>query len=230
MPLSRHPQFPEIVKAPETPDDVVTIDDERLAQAEKFIEEDEGATSRFRGWLGTLTTVLLVAMSVFHLYAAVDIVPAQVLRPVHVGFMLLLVFLLFPIAAGYRNRLMWWDVVCALMGVATIAYLLAGGDDIWDRNTLPSQRDVFFGVMFVLLVLEACRRTSGWIMLCVVSLFLAYAFVGPWLPGSWQHRGYDVSSMTGFLYQTLEGIFGTAVDVSSTLIILFTIYGAFLSQ
>src|SRR4030095_6519241 len=106
----------------------------------------------------------------------------------------------------------------------------AGGDDIWDRNTLPTPADVFFGVAFVLLVLEACRRTSGWIMLFVISLFLAYAFVGPWLPGSWQHRGYDVESMSGFLYQTLEGIFGTAVDVSSLLIILFTIYGAFLQQ
>ena len=209
---------------------VVLIDDARLAKANEFIEEDEGATSRYRGWLGGFTATLLVAMSLFHLYAAVDIVPAQVLRPVHVGFMLVLVFLLFPIAKQYRNRLMWWDIVGALLGVATIAYLLAGGDEFWDRNTLPSPSDAFFGVVFLLLVLEACRRTSGWIMLFVISLFLAYAFVGPWLPGSWQHRGYDVTSMTGFLYQTLEGIFGTAVDVSSTLIILFTIYGAFLQQ
>src|SRR5262245_47596094 len=208
----------------------VVIDDARLAQAEHYIEEEEGATSRHRGWLGMVTATLLVAMSLFHLYAAVEIVPAQVLRPVHVGFMLLLVFLLFPIAKRYRNRLMWWDVVCALLGVATIAYLLAGGDDIWDRNVLPRPSDVFFGVIFVLLVLEACRRTSGWIMLFVISLFLAYAFVGPWLPGQWQHRGYDVASMSGFLYQTLEGIFGVAVDVSSSLIILFTIYGAFLQQ
>ncbi len=208
----------------------VTVDDARLAKAEAFIEEEEGATSRFHGWLAHLATFLLVAMSLFHLYAAVDIVPAQVLRPVHVGFTLLLVFLLFPVTKRYRNRLMWWDVVCALLGVATIAYALAGGDDFWDRNTLPSNADVFFGVAFVLLVLEACRRTSGWIMLFVISSFLAYAFVGPWLPGSWQHRGYDVAGMSGFLYQTLEGIFGTAVDVSSSLIILFTIYGAFLQQ
>src|SRR6476619_6440259 len=138
----------------------VVIDDARLAQAEAFIEQDEGAVSKFRGWLGVTTTTLLVVMSLFHLYAAVDIVPAQVLRPAHVGFTLLLVFLLFPIAARYRNRLMWWDVVCALLGVATIAYLLMGGDDIWDRNTQPSQSDMFFGVAFVLLVLEACRRTS----------------------------------------------------------------------
>ena len=49
--------------------------------------------------------------------------------------MLLLVFLLFPIAPRFRNRLMWWDVVCAVLGVATIVYLLLGGDDFWDRNT-----------------------------------------------------------------------------------------------
>jgi TRAP transporter 4TM/12TM fusion protein len=208
----------------------VEIDDARLKKAEQFIEEEEGATSRYRGWLGTLTTALLIAMSLFHLYAAVDIVTAQVLRPVHVGFTLLLVFLLFPVAKRFRNRLMWWDVVGAVLGVATIAYLLAGGDEFWDRNTLPSTTDTVFGVLFVVLVLEAVRRTSGWIMVGVISMFLLYAFVGPWLPGAWQHRGYDVSSMTGFLYQTLEGIFGTAVDVSSSLIILFTIYGAFLQQ
>src|SRR5437868_4859649 len=206
------------------------VTDEQLKRAEAFIEEEEGAASRFRGWLGHATTVLLVAMSLFHLYAAVEIVPAQVLRPVHVAFVLLLVFLLFPIAPRYRNRLMWWDVVCAALGVATIVYLLQGGDDFWDRSVTPTSTDIAFGVAFVLLVLEACRRTSGWIIAIVVTSFLVYAFVGPWLPGQWQHRGYDIASMSGFLYQTLEGIFGTAVDVSSSLIILFTIYGAFLQQ
>ena len=82
----------------------------------------------------------------------------------------------------------------------------------------------------MLLVLEAARRTSGWIMPGVVCMFIAYAFLGPYLPGQWTHRGYDLSSLVGFMYQTLEGIFGTAIDVSSTLIILFTIYGAFLQH
>jgi TRAP transporter 4TM/12TM fusion protein len=212
------------------PTDEPLVTDERLKKAEEFIEEEEGAVSRFRGWLGRATTILLVVMSLFHLYAAVEIVPAQVLRPVHVGFVLLLVYLLFPIAPRFRNRLMWWDIACALLGVATIVYLLAGGDDIWDRSVVPTQLDVFFGVAFVLLVLEACRRTSGWIVGGVVIAFLAYAFAGPWLPGQWTHRGYDISSMSGFLYQTLEGIFGTTVDVASSLIILFTIYGAFLNH
>ena len=195
----------------------------QLEKAERFVEEEEGATHRYHGWMGRSVTALLVAMSVFHLYAAVEIVPAQTLRPVHVGFVLLLVFLLFPVAQRFRHRMMWWDVVLAAGAVATCVYVLVGGDDFWDRNTLPNHADRAFGALFVLLVLEAVRRTSGWIMLGVILAFVAYAFVGPSLPGSWAHRGYDAESLIGFLYQTLEGIFGTAVDVSSSVIILFTI-------
>ena len=72
------------------------------------------------------------------------------------------------------------------------------------------------------------RRTTGWIMPAITLGFLAYALVGPWLPAPWTHKGYEVGRLVGIMYMTLEGIFGVAVDVSSSLIILFTIYGAFL--
>lgn len=207
-----------------------TVTDEQLQAAEQFIEEEEGAASRFGGRLDLLITTLLVVMSLFHLYAAASIVPTQVLRPVHVGFVLLLIFLIFPAARRLRNRLMWYDVLLGLLGAATIVYILMGGDDFWDRSTLPDHWDLAFGVAFVLLVLEACRRTTGWIMPLVVVLFGAYAFLGPYLPGQWTHRGYDLSSMIGVMYMSLEGIFGTAIDVSATLIIMFTIFGAFLQH
>src|SRR5881227_1604119 len=60
--------------------------------------------------------------------------------------------------------------------------------------------------------------------------FIAYAMLGPYLPPPWTHRGYTFSRLVGHLFITLEGIFGVAVDVSSSLIILFTIYGAFLQH
>lgn len=214
----------------ETPGGTGAVSDERLRAAERFVEEEEGAVSRFGGVLEALVTTLLVIMSLFHLYAAAAIVPTLTLRPVHVGFMLLLVFLIYPATPRLRNRLMWYDVLLALVGVATIVHIVLGGDDFWDRSTMPDRLDLVFGVIFVLLVLEAARRSTGWIMPAVVMLFAAYAFLGPWLPGHWAHRGYDVESMIGVMYMSLEGIFGTAIDVSATLIIMFTIFGAFLQH
>ncbi len=205
-------------------------DDARVRAAERFVAQEEGAARRLDGALGAFVTTLLVAMSLFHLYAAASIVPTMTLRPVHVGFMLVLVFLVFPATPRLGERLRWHDVALALAALATVAWILAGGDDFWDRSTLPDTLDLLLGVVFVLLVLEAARRSTGWIMPAVVLLFAAYAFAGPWLPGHWAHRGYDLSSMIGVMYMSLEGIFGTAIDVSATLIIMFTIFGAFLQH
>jgi TRAP transporter 4TM/12TM fusion protein len=208
--------------------DEPAIDAEALKKAEQFIEAEEGASNKLRGALGIFVSATAVVMSLFHLYTAYAIVPAQVLRPVHVGFVLFLSYLLFPVAKRYRNRIMWWDWVAAFAAVAVIAYVLQGGDDIWDRNTSPQNWDIVFGIALILLILEGMRRASGWIMPAVVMAFVLYALFGEQLPGSWAHRSYEVGRLVGHLYMTLEGIFGVAVDVSSSLIILFTIYGAFL--
>ncbi|MFH2121648.1 MAG: TRAP transporter fused permease subunit [Pseudomonadota bacterium] len=206
----------------------IVISEEALKKAAEFIEEEEGKTHKFSGWLAAFLTAIAVIMSLFHLYAAYGIISAQVMRPVHVGFVLFLAFLLFPMLPRFRHRIMWWDVVAALLGVVIIAYVIHGGDEFGDRATDPLLWDQIFGVAFIVLILEAARRTSGWIMPFVVVLFIVYAMVGPYLPEPWTHRGYDISRLTGHMYMTLEGIFGVAVDVSSSLIILFTIYGAFL--
>jgi TRAP transporter 4TM/12TM fusion protein len=208
--------------------DEPVIDAEALKKAEEYIEEEEGAANKLRGALGAFVTATAIVMSLFHLYSAYAIVPAQVMRPVHVGFVLFLSYLLFPASKRYRHRLMWWDWAAAFAAVAVIAYILQGGDDIWDRNTSPDNWDVVFGVGLILLILEGMRRASGWVMPIVVVSFVLYALFGEQLPGSWAHRSYEVGRLVGHLYLTLEGIFGVAVDVSSSLIILFTIYGAFL--
>ncbi|HVZ46219.1 MAG TPA: TRAP transporter fused permease subunit [Ramlibacter sp.] len=204
------------------------VSDEALQKAEEFIEQEEGAANKLRGPLAVFVTLLAVAMTVFHLYAAYDIVPTQTLRPVHVAFVLVLVFLMFPMAARFRHRVMWWDWIAAAAAVAIAAYLILGGDDFTDRNTSPLPWDIAFGVALVLLVLEAMRRTSGWIMPAICTAFIAYALAGPYLPAPWTHKGYDVGRLVGVMYMTLEGIYGVAIDVSSSLIILFTIFGAFL--
>src|ERR1043166_1647216 len=208
------------------PEIVVSAD--ALKKAEQYIEEEEGAVNRLRGILGAFVAVVAVVMSVFHLYTAYGIVPTQTLRPVHVGFVLFLSYLLFPVSRRFRHRVMWWDWLAAILGIVVIVYMLAGGDDFTDRNTTPNQWDIALGVALIVLILEATRRTSGWIMPAVCLAFIAYALYGEGLPEPWTHRSYSVARLVGHMYMTLEGIFGVAVDVSSSLIILFTIYGAFL--
>jgi len=204
------------------------VSEEALHKAQEFIEEEEGAANHLTGWRAVLLTLLAVGVSVYHLYTAYGIVPAQVLRPVHVGAVLLLTFLLFPVLKRYRHRIMWWDLAAAALAIASIAYMIQGGDDLMDRNTTPGGWDIFFGVALIVLVMEAMRRTTGWIMPAVTGAFVLYALFGAYLPSPWTHKGYEVGRLIGHLYMTLEGIFGVAVDVSSSLIILFTIFGAFL--
>src|SRR6478609_1646345 len=204
------------------------VSEAALQKAEEFIEQEEGAANKFKGLMAVFITLVAVVMSAFHLYTAYAIVPTQTLRPVHVAFVLFLSFLVFPVAARYRHRVMWWDWIAALLSVAVAVYLIHGGDDITDRNTSPLPWDIFFGICLIALVLEAMRRTAGWIMPAICCAFVAYALAGPWLPAPWTHKGYEIGRLVGVMYMTLEGIFGAAIDVSSSLIILFTIFGAFL--
>jgi TRAP transporter 4TM/12TM fusion protein len=204
------------------------VAEETLKKAEQFVEQEEGAANRLRGWIGYGVTALAVGSTLFHLYAAYDIVPTQTLRPVHVGLVLVLIFLLFPISLRYRDGIRWWDLLAVGGAIFTVAYMLVGGEDFGDRASLPMRDDVIVGAIFILLVLEATRRTTGAIMPVLGLIFIAYAYWGPWLPAPWTHRGYDPDRLVGHLYMTLEGIFGSAIDVSSSLIILFTIFGAVL--
>jgi TRAP transporter 4TM/12TM fusion protein len=209
-------------------DQEVVITEEALKEAEKYIEEEEGPSRRLTGKMDFFITAVAVGMSLIHLYAAVGIIMTQVLRGIHVMFVLFLCFLVFPSFKRFKNRIIWYDFILALLGIAVIVYMLADFDAFIYRSVIPNFWDKFFGIILILLVLEATRRTTGLIMPAIVIAFIVYAFVGPWLPTPWTHRGYDIDRIVGHMYMTLEGIFGVPIDVSSTFIILFTIWGAFL--
>ena len=204
------------------------IPEDRLREAEKYIEEEEGVTRRLSGFVETFITVVAVVMSLYHLYAAVTTVTTQILRGVHVAFVLLLGFLVFPPSRKSKQRIAWHDILLALLGVATIVYMLIDFEEFIYRAVTPNFWDLAFGLLFIVLILEVARRATGLIMPFICLLFLIYAYIGPVLPAPWTHRGYDLERIVGHMYMTLEGIFGTPIDVSSTFIILFTIYGAML--
>ena len=219
-----------MVDHPPPEEQTPVITEDRLKEAEKYIEEEEGVTRRLSGFFDTFITIVAVVMSLYHLYAAVATVTTQVLRGIHVAFVLFLGFLVFPPYRKSKQRLAWYDLLLALLGVATIVYMLSDFEEFIYRAVTPTFWDLTFGLLFIALVLEVARRATGLIMPFICLLFLLYAYIGPVLPAPWTHRGYDLERIVGHMYMTLEGIFGTPIDVSSTFIILFTIYGAMLEH
>lgn len=128
---------------------------------------------------------------------------------------------------GGAIDLVW--VVAALIG---LGWPLAQGEAFWYRATAPTGGDVLAGVLALLVVIEATRRTTGWALPIVTLLFLIYAVAGPALVSmgltGLAHRGYDLPRLVGSLYMTLEGIYGVPLDVAVTYITLFSLYGAVL--
>lgn len=208
--------------------DTQELDENVRRKIDELVEEEEGAANRVQGFLATLLAAFAVATSLIHLYAAYDIVPAHVLRPLHVGVVMALCFLSFPIFLRFRDRIMWWDWLAAAASMGVLTYILLQGAEFGDRAITPEPMDTLVGAVLIVLLLEATRRATGPIMPVVAIIFILYALFGHLLPEPWTHRGYAAEDLIAHLYMTLEGIFGTTVDVSSSLIILFTIFGAVL--
>src|SRR5437016_14593429 len=121
------------------------ISEEGLKRVEELIEQEEGVQNRFRGRLGDFITAVAILMSLFHLYAAYQIVRTEALRAIHVAFVRFHCFLSFPISRSFRHRVMPSDWALAPLGVAIALHVLALGTDFFDRSILRACWDVVFG-------------------------------------------------------------------------------------
>ncbi|GAA5171293.1 MULTISPECIES: TRAP transporter permease [Amycolatopsis] len=124
------------------------------------------------------------------------------------------------------------DWVLAVVALVVGLYPVLGGYDAFlDRQGQLSTLDVVAGALLLLLVLEATRRATGWVLPAVCLLFLAYAYYGGYLPQNWgiAHAGIDFAQIVNALYNDASGFYGTPLDVAATYIVLFTIYGAVLN-
>ncbi|MDF2683475.1 MAG: transporter permease [Brevibacillus sp.] len=208
-------------------------DNESKAQA-ILQEYDKEAGYRVfsKKWLTVLVSVIAVAFALYHMYAAYAI-PFVTLkhRSLHVAIVLCLIFVLYPgWKRASRKSLSLLDGLFAVLSLGTAGYIFVYYMDIVNRGGIPSTLDVIFATITCLLVLEASRRVAGWELTAMAAIFVAYAYVGPYLPGDFGHRGYTFSDIANYMYVTTEGIFGDATAVSASFIILFIIFGAFLSK
>ncbi|MEZ5661978.1 MAG: TRAP transporter permease [Burkholderiaceae bacterium] len=174
---------------------------------------------------------IAIAFSAYQIWmAAFHPLSSQVIRALHVGFVLLMIFVLFPPMGG---RAPVWKALGWLLGLAGFAsglYQWVFESDLTLRAGELTQADWVIGIIALALVFEAARRVMGWGLPLICLIFLAYAVFGQYLPGPLAHRGYGLDQVIAQLSFGTEGIYGTPTYVSSTYIFLFILFGAFLEQ
>jgi TRAP transporter 4TM/12TM fusion protein len=184
------------------------------------------------GELGTgsrsrVASVLAFSLAAYALYWAVGYVETHLYR---ISFLLLTLIITF--LSETRRGPLAIDLGLILLSMVALVWPLVDLDAFVHRAATPTPTDVFLGLIAIALILEATRRTTGWVLPITALAFLAYGYCGPLLDRIGleliAHRGYSIARLVGTLYMTLEGIFGVPLDVAATYIILFTIYGAVL--
>ena len=208
---------------------------DHAANAEKVLKkyDRESNTAHYTGWPKKIIAAIAITFSVFQLYTAIfGVLDAQLQRAIHLGFGLALAYLLYPFRRAWTQDHYFHpiDIVFAVLGAATPAYLVIQYRELITRAGTVSPVDTVVGGLGILLVIEATRRVVGLPMVTVVLVFIAYAFLGPYMPGVLAHRGLTPEQLIGHLYFTTEGIFGIPLGVSSTFIFLFILFGAYLES
>ncbi|PXY00177.1 TRAP transporter permease [Halomonas sp. LBP4] len=190
-----------------------------------------------------LITLVAVGLSLFQLYAA-GIQPLGLFyqRSIHLMLIMMLAFLIFPVFGTKRARGALGGVIDAVFfagALITGGYLVIYLDEIIGRAGFWSQTDIVVGCIATVTVLEASRRAVGLGMTLIGAVAILYAFAGPrgelpwlgqFLPGILEHRGYNIDRVVGQLYLGQEGIFGLPLGVAATFIFVFVLFGAFLES
>ncbi|HET8521680.1 MAG TPA: hypothetical protein VFL82_00510, partial [Thermomicrobiales bacterium] len=192
------------------PEDAYVGDIIGEAQAQEIIEEyeSEGRAQKLSGAWRYIVGALAVGLSLYALYATRATITTQVYRTAFLGAALVLTFLLYPTRRKWAGRITVIDLALAAASVVVSLYPIINLDEFVYRAARPTQLDVIMGTVMIILVLEATRRTVGWILPVLSIMLLFYGKYGYLLPGEYGHKGYDLDRMVGTLYISLEGIFG----------------------
>lgn len=183
------------------------------------------------GWWGTLAYWIGIAFATFQLYvAAFNYLPSQVVRGVHVGFLVLLTFGLIANFTAKSNlgRAFGWVIggagfFCGLYQWIFYADLIARDGD-------PTKLDLAVGTLLAVLIFEGTRRLMGAALPLMCGACLVYWFFGQYLPSPLNHRGYDFDQIVTHLSYGTEGFYGVPIYVSATYIFLFILFGSFLER
>ena len=182
------------------------------------------------GW-GHLAYAIGIAFAAFQLViAAWNVLPSQVVRGVHVGFLILMTFGLIGnfTAKGNAGRAAGWLI--GVVGFSLGLYQWIFYADLIARDGDPTRLDLAVGTLLAILIFEGTRRLMGLALPLMCGACMLYWFFGQYLPSPFNHRGYDFDQIITHLSYGTEGFYGVPIYVSATYIFLFILFGSFLER
>lgn len=208
----------------------VNIQADVQAIMEKY--DRESLTRHHKGAVKWIVFGLCLLFSAVQLYSAfTGRIAATQLRPLHLGFVMMLIFLIYPVSKkARRDKLPVYDVLLSVLAMGVCLYIALQHVELANRINKNTTLDVWVGGILIVLLFECCRRVVGLPIMCVAGVFLLYAYFGRYMPGELMHRGYSVKRIITQLVYTTEGIMGVPLGASSTFIFLFVLFGAFLER
>ncbi|MEM9010388.1 MAG: TRAP transporter permease [Pseudomonadota bacterium] len=129
-----------------------------------------------------------------------------------------------------KDRIPPWEWLLGVAGVAAVIYIFVNYDAIADRVGAPIPADFVAGVIGLILLLEATRRSLGPALMIVASVFLVYTVLGPYMPSIIAHGGRNLSQIVNHHWITTQGVFGIALGVSTQFVFLFVLFGSLLDK
>ncbi len=212
--------------------DQIASEEDIMIIMEKYDKESQFRKFDAKSKLALLVSVIAVSFSVFHLWVAgFGALEAIKLRSIHLTFVMVLIFLLYPARKkGRQGKPGILDWVMVVLSLVVGLYMVFANEQLAMRGGLPISRDYIMGAIGILVVLEAGRRALGKELPILGAIFLLYAYFGEHIPGTFGHSGFSLNRIISQMYLGSEGIFGIALGVSATFIFLFILFGAFLGE
>jgi TRAP transporter 4TM/12TM fusion protein len=143
-------------------------------------------------------------------------------RASFVGFIVILIFLMFPASRGggkRENYIPWYDFILAGLGGLAYFYFVFNLSAIIDQGIMITPLEIVLGAAGIVVTLEACRRAVGLPIVIVATGFIIYALTQK----SLKLNVYN-------LFYTTEGVIGIPIRACLNYIVLFVIFGAFLEK
>ena len=222
---------------PKKPEEMKEIDvaslDSELAAA-KTLEEGKGDL------FIKIAAVFAFCMTSFHIFTGFHGLYDYVTqRGIHLAFALTLILLTQPLykhvfkdkfagSQAFRAVCRVIDIALIILAWVSVIFAMDEVHHLTERLSKTTWKAYFAGAVLSLIVLECARRTVGYIMPILALIFVAYALAGPNLPYAIAHRGYSIERICKFLATDLDGLFGTTMSVSASVIFMFVMFGSFL--